>query len=118
MKNVNEKSKFIWIPRTIAIIFILFIAMFSLDVFEMGGSIFAKLIGFIIHSLPSIFMAIILAIFWNKPYKCGWVFLILGVLFTLGFRTFRAFDIFLLISFPPLLVGALFIVADKLKKKG
>ncbi len=118
MKGGKGTVKLILIPRLIAIAFILFLTLFSLDVFTEGGSIFKELVGFIIHSLPSLLMIAVLAFNWRNPHRCGLMFLAIGALFTLRFGTFRRLDTFVLISVPPLLVGGLFLLADKLQKKG
>ncbi|MDD2215266.1 MAG: hypothetical protein PHE41_01640 [Eubacteriales bacterium] len=112
-----DKSKFIWIPRILAIIFILFITLFSLDVFSMEGSIFLKIGAFLIHSIPSLVLAIILIISWKRPRLGGFIFIIIGIAFTIFFKTYYRLDIFLLISFPPMLVGILFFIADFLQRK-
>lgn len=118
IKNRKGTVKFIWIPRLIAIVFILFLMMFSFDVFAMEDTILEKVVGFIIHSLPSLLIIVILVLNWNNPFRSSLIFLILAVLFTLMFKTFRRIDTFIFISVPPLLVGLLFLLTNKLQKKG
>lgn len=91
--------------------------MFSFDVFDIDATILEKVVGFIIHSLPSLLMIVILVLNWNNPYRSGLIFLIFAVLFTFMFKTFRRIDTFILISVPPLLVGLLFLLANNLQKK-
>ena len=81
MQNSSAPSKFIWLPRILAILFLLFLMLFSFDVFEMPGSLLEKIGGFIIHSLPSIILAVILILFWNNPLRSGIAFLVYTVLF-------------------------------------
>lgn len=117
MRSSSNKSNFIWIPRVITIIFILFISLFALDVFSLEGSWWEKLAGFLYHLLPSFFLLIILITSRKNPLLSGVLFIVLGLIFTLRFQTYRHFLSFLLISLPPLIIGILFIYANYLQKK-
>ena len=68
-----------WIPRTLTIIFILFISMFALDVFGNGLGFFQVVFALIMHLIPSIVLILILVIFWNKDKVLGWMWIIFGV---------------------------------------
>lgn len=118
MANKKGRVKFIWIPRGIAIAFLLFLMLFSLDVFGSEGSIFLQIVGFIIHSLPSLLMLAILVLNWRNPYRCGLLFLVVAALFTLKYRAYQRIDTFILVSFLPVLIGVLFLWAHVLQKKG
>ena len=110
--------KFIWLPRILAILFLLFLMLFSLDVFDMPGSLLEKLGGFIIHSLPSIILAVILILFWTNPLRSGIAFILYGIIFTLVFRTLQqGLEIFLFLSVPIFLIGALFLAAHKMSTR-
>jgi len=78
-----QKKTWFWLPRIITIILILFITLFSLDVFGNGLSLFQVILAFIIHSLPSIILALILIIFWKKSRVLGWMWVGFGVLYFL-----------------------------------
>lgn len=112
-----DKHKFIWIPRILAIIFILFISVLSLDVFSMEDTFLRMVVGLFVHLLPFLFLLAMLIVFWKQPRYCGYVFLFLGIVFTLFFKTYLRVDVFLLISFPPLLIGVLFVVAHFRQKR-
>jgi len=106
-----------WAPRVLAILFILFLAVFSFDVFEGGFSLLA-LGGFFIHSLPSIVMAVALFFLWNRDKAAGVVFLIFWFLFIIFFSGLRGIffgeggveSAALIVSAPILVVGILFLV--------
>jgi hypothetical protein len=117
MMDRRSLAKFIWIPRALSMAFILFLMLFSLDVFGGEGNLFLKILGFVIHSLPSLIMLAILVLNWNKPLKCGWLFLAVGALFTLRYGTYNRADTFALISVPPFLVGALFLLTHMLQNR-
>lgn len=61
-------SRFIyWTPRLLGILFILFLGLFSLDVFDVNNeySFFETIIAFFIHNIPSIILLIILLFSWK-----------------------------------------------------
>ena len=115
-KNMNG-SKFLWIPRIIAIAFILFLMIFTFDVFSQNGTVLEKIGGFIVHALPSILMAFFLVLCWNRLLICGWVFIGVAVFFTFWFNTYAGVTNFLMITVPPLAVGLLFLAARQLRRK-
>ncbi len=104
-----RQSKIIyWAPRIAAIVIIFFISLFSLDVFEMGGTFLEQLGGFLIHSLPSIFMIVFLVFAWRRPV-IGFVgFLLAGIVFLRFVIPNANLGNFVLFSGPLLLVAALF----------
>jgi len=55
-----------WTPRVLSILFICFLTMFSLDVFEPGRSAGEIAIGLLMHNIPSIILTILLVISWKK----------------------------------------------------
>ncbi len=118
MKVQSIPSKFIWLPRILAILFLLFLLLFSLDVFDMPGSLLEKIGGFIIHSLPSIILAFILILFWNNPLRSGIAFLIYTVIFNLAFNIIlQGWDVFVYLSLPLLLISGLFLAAHRIQSR-
>ena len=108
---------FIWIPRVLAIVFIVFLTLFGLDVFSGDAPFLEKLGGFFIHSIPSMILLLILFISWKKPLIGGSLFILFSIAFALYFRTFRSLSTFLLLTFPFLLVGIFFVGLDLIAKK-
>lgn len=98
-----------WLPRAIAILFILFISVFSLDVFSGSGTVMEKAGGFLIHNIPTIILILALVFSWKNEKKGGYLFILLGLLFAFYFHAYQRMDTFLMISFPAILTGALFI---------
>jgi len=109
--------KLFWIPRVLAILFILFLSLFALDVFTGEVPFIQELGGFLIHLAPSYAMIIALIISWRKPLIGGIIFILLDLVFTFYFRTYQALPNFLIISFPLIVIGALFIIFHILDKK-
>lgn len=99
-----------WAPRIAAIMIIFFISLFSLDVFEMEGAPLELLGAFLIHSLPSIFLILLLVFAWRRPVVGFIAFLIAGLFFFRFVILGRDLGHFLLFSGPLLLISALFYI--------
>jgi hypothetical protein len=117
---------FFWLPRVICILAILFISMFALDAFAPGLTIWQQLIDFLIHLIPSFVLIALLIVAWKWEYIGGIIFTVLG----LGFSPFIYMQnynrnhsvglcllIVLMITFPFVVTGVLFILSHFLKKK-
>jgi hypothetical protein len=98
-----------WAPRLAAILIIVFVSLFSLDVFEMEASPLELLGGFLIHNIPSISMLVLLLFAWKRPVVGFVSFLVTTILFTIFFvRDVYSLPNLLLFVFPILLVAGLF----------
>lgn len=111
-----------WTPRILSIMFILFLALFSLDVFEPGMSIGQMLIGFFMHNIPSMVLAAVLIIAWKYEIVGGIAYILAGLLyiFMLFFR--NQFQLYMIswsltIAGPAFFIGALFLAGWFKKKK-
>ncbi|HWR99183.1 MAG TPA: hypothetical protein VN249_01135 [Prolixibacteraceae bacterium] len=124
MKNPAEW--FFWIPRILCILAILFISMFALDSFAPGLTIWEQIRDFLIHLIPTYILLAILIIAWKWEKTGGIILMISGLglspsVFLLNFhRTgsiWMALGIVLIINIPFVMVGALFVLSNYLKKK-
>lgn len=114
----KNKHPFIyWTPRILAILFILFLMVFSLDVFQPGLSSGQILLGLFMHNLPSLVLAIILWISWKYEIVGGISFLIAGLLHLIFSVTrgdvdpwYTSLLFSLILDGPAFLIGALFLV--------
>lgn len=78
----NKVGKFVfWTPRILSIIFIAFLALMSLDVFDMGLSFWETLVGLFIHNIPALILLAVLVIFWKREIVGGVVFILAGLLY-------------------------------------
>jgi len=102
------------LPRILAILYIAFISLFAFDVFEEGYGLLGTMLALFMHLIPSFILIACLVLAWKRPKIGGIVFMALGVVFTLFFRTYQRLDVFLIVSLPLLVVGALFIIAGRL----
>ncbi len=111
-----KTHKLFWIPRVLAILFILFLSIFALDVFEVEAPFIQKLVGFLVHLVPSFALIIALLVSWRKPLIGGTIFILMGLSFTFLFKTYQSLLTFSTISLPAIIIGALFIISQKIKR--
>ncbi len=99
-----------WVPRVIAILFILFLFVFSLDVFSSNGNAMQKAAGFLITNIPTAIFILLLLFTWKFEIFGGILFILAAVEFTMYFHTYKGMDRFLLISAPLFLSGIIFLI--------
>lgn len=115
-----------WVPRIICILAILFVSMFALDAFDPKLTLWQQFEGFFIHLIPTYILIIFLVIAWKWELVGGAILMV----FALGFVPFIfrhnyqmnhsvwiSLSVILLINFPFVITGALFILSYYLKKK-
>ncbi|MFH1331771.1 MAG: hypothetical protein ABIH63_00620 [archaeon] len=115
---------FHWAARVLAILVIVFLAMFSLDVFEEGFSLL-ELGGFFIHSIPSIFLLGALFVAWKREKVGGIIFLVLWFLFMVFLTVPRSLfvgkltveSVVFILPSPLFVVGILFLLSWYYKNK-
>jgi hypothetical protein len=121
-KKIN---KFIyWPPRILSILFILFLALFSLDVFDQKLTFWQAILGLFMHNIPSLVLLIVLLISWKYEIVGGIAYILAGLLYIVMIITNMAkskFEWYLLswtipIAGPAFLIGILFIVGWVKKK--
>jgi len=126
VKRVNGVGKGIyWTPRILSIIFILFIALFSLDVFGPGLTAGQIMLGLLIHNIPTFILIIILGFAWKYELVGGIAFILAGLAYiVLTLRTafingFQGYYIawILQISGIAFIIGVLWFVNWYKKKK-
>lgn len=114
-----------WTPRILAILLILFLSLFSLDIFDGNYGFWGTIVGLFMHNIPSLVLLIVLLISWKYEIVGGIVFILAGLLYigslatgkfsgpSLGWGIIQS----LIISGPAFLVGILFLVGWFKKKK-
>jgi len=118
----QKVSKFVyWTPRILSIVFILFLAMFSLDIFEGNYGFWGTILGLFMHNIPVLILTGVLIISWKYEIVGGIAFILAGLLYiaTLlisGFEWYMLLWI-LQISGIAFLVGILFLVNWYKKKR-
>ena len=124
MAKVN---KFIfWIPRILGIIFILFLAMFSLDVFDNSYTFWETIVGLFMHNIPALILLVVLIISWKYELVGAIIFILAGLfyigtlLITISMDSSPQWYMLvwsLIIAGPAFLIGILFLVGWSQKKK-
>ena len=115
-----------WTPRIICILAILFISVFAIDAFGPEKTLWQQFGDFLLHLVPSFVLIAVLIVAWKWEYIGGIIFIIIGFglsifVFILNYnRTHSAgtsLGEILIITFPFVVVGALFIISHYMKKK-
>jgi len=108
MKNSVKRILF-YTPRVLGILFILFVSLFALDIFDMGLDFWGTIVGLFMHLLPSIVMTIVLVLGWRWEWVGAAFFAAVGAWFL---RISTPGDVMYYIVFVgvPFLIAALFLV--------
>jgi len=114
-----------WAPRILAILLILFLAIFSLDIFDENLGFWGTILGLFMHNLPSLVLLVLLLISWRRDLFGAIAFGLAGtglavMVFTKN--SARQSGIFLLLlivilAMPALLTGGLFALGWRKKKQ-
>ncbi len=118
---------FHWLPRILCILAILFVSVFALDAFGPGLTIWQQLKAFFMHLTPSFILIGLLVVAWKWELTGGIIFTVIGlvmspVIFLHNYRVNhysigQSMSVILMISFPFVVVGVLFIISHFRKKK-
>lgn len=118
---------FHWLPRIICILAILFVSLFAADAFAPGLTIWQQLGAFLMHLIPSFVLLAFLIVAWKWELIGGIIFTVIGVglspfifLHNYNVNHFSVGEclfLLLMINFPFVVVGVLFMVSHYLKKK-
>lgn len=112
-----------WSPRILAILYMLFLAMFSLDIFEGNNGFWGTVLGLFMHNIPSLILLGVLLASWKHERFGAIVFTLAG----LGMATFIfllnrerqlgnfLFFLPLIMATPAFLVGGLFALSWRIK---
>jgi hypothetical protein len=106
--NKTLKQILFWTPRVAGILFILFLSLFALDIFELQLGFWGTILGLFMHLIPSILLTIALILAW----KWEWVGAVLFIGWAIWYVTMmRGFDwiAYVLIAGLPALIGLLFL---------
>ncbi len=75
-------SRFVyWTPRILSIIFICFLALFSLDVISPELSFWQIVAGLFVHNIPVFILLAVLLISWKYEIVGGIAFILAGILY-------------------------------------
>jgi tetrahydromethanopterin S-methyltransferase subunit E len=101
--------------------------MFALDAFSPELTIWQQIGGFLIHLIPSYILLAMLIAAWKWEYQGGIIFTVTGLAFCVSvfllnhnrnqFSVAQSTINALLVAFPFVIVGVLFIVSHQMKKR-
>ena len=111
-----------WAPRVLAILFIAFLALFSLDVFDGTSGFWSIFLGLLIHNLPTLLLILVLVIAWRYELFGGIVFILAALGYALMIvwgesAWYQEILWGLPIIVPALAVGILFILCWNTRRK-
>ena len=103
-----------WLPRILAIIYILFLALFAFDILEVGRSPVEIFVGLLMHLIPNFILTFILLVAWKWNKLSGLLFIFLAGLMFYFFG--NPFWVNVSLFGPLVLIGVLFIANGKYLK--
>jgi len=120
----NQTGKLIyWTPRILSILFILFLAMFSLDVFDSPNQSAGDIaLGLLMHNIPALILLAVLIISWKHEIVGGVLFILAGIAY-IAVSAFNQLEWYLVISWglqisgPAFLIGILFLINWRRRKQ-
>jgi hypothetical protein len=104
------KRLLFWTPRILCILFAAFVSIFALDVFGAGAGFWRTLLAFTMHMIPTGILILVLAVSWRWEWIGGIIFPALGVCYIAWAWGRFHWSVYLVISGPLLVVGALFLI--------
>lgn len=104
-----------WVPRILAVMLILFLAIFSLDVITPDATIWQILAGMFIHNIPVFALIAVLIVSWRYEWVGGVVFILAGLAYIAltasnQIPRYQAISWSMILAGPAILVGVLFLV--------
>lgn len=115
---VDKVNKFVyWAPRILSILFILFLALMSLDVFEGNNSFWETVLELLLHNIPTFILLVVLLISWKYEIVGGIAFIMAGLAHLVSSVVrvdadpwYVSFLTSLIIDVPAFFIGILFLV--------
>ncbi len=116
-------NKFIyWAPRILSILFVLFLMMFSLDIFDGNYGFWGTILGLFMHNIPALILLAVVIISWKRELVGAIAFILAGLLyicltiFNRDIPWYLALSWSMTIAGPALLVGILFFIGWRKKR--
>lgn len=99
-----------WIPRILNILAILFMMLFSLDVFDGPEPLSKQLLGFLIHNIPAFILGAVLFVAWKYELLGGILIIVLAAVASWFFMSRSHSFASLIVTGPFFLAGLLFLL--------
>jgi len=106
--NKTIKQTLFWTPRVAGILFVLFLSLFALDVFDMKLGFWGTLFALLIHLIPSILLALAIALAWKWEWIGALLFIGWAIWYVLTTHDFPL-SVYLIIAGIPAVIGLFFL---------
>jgi len=106
--NKSLQQFLYWTPRIAGILFILFLSLFALDVFEMGLGFWGTLLALFMHLIPSLVLTAGVILGWRWEWVGAALFMGWAAWYVVSARGF-GWSVYLLIAGIPTIIGLLFL---------
>jgi hypothetical protein len=106
--NKTLKQILFWTPRIAGILFVLFISLFALDIFDAKLSFWETVVGLFMHLIPSILLTIAIIIAWKREWFGALLFIGWAVWYVAFMRGFD-WIAYALIAGLPTVIGLFFL---------
>lgn len=107
--NKTLKQILYWTPRIAGILFILFISLFALDIFDMNLNFWEIIVALFMHLIPSILLAIVLALAWRWEWVGALIFAGWSIFYVSTAHGFH-WSVYAIIAGIPLVIGIFFLL--------
>ncbi|HNS34406.1 MAG TPA: hypothetical protein PKG83_04310 [bacterium] len=113
--NIKTKKIILWLPRILGIVFVLFLALFSLDVFDGTNGFWLTVVALFMHNIPSLALLVVILLSWRYPLVGAIVFGLAGlayvVMVAVNQSWYIAISWSLIIAGPAILIAVLFFLS-------
>jgi hypothetical protein len=88
-----------------------FLALFSLDVFDVKRGFVQTALSLLIHNIPSLLVLLVLTLAWHKEWTGAVIFPLFGLFYLFATKGKEHWSAYILITGPLILAGLLFLLA-------
>jgi hypothetical protein len=104
------KRVLFWTPRILGVLFVAFISLFALDVFESHQGFRETALALAMHLIPSAVLLLCLVLSWRWEWIGAAIFTALGVFYLVAFGGRFHWSAYAAISGPLFVLGLLFLI--------
>lgn len=106
----------LWMPRVLAIVLAVFLAMFAMDVYFEGMGFWETSGAFVERLIPSLCVIAILAVGWRRDGLAAIGFVVLAIAYCVAFSAWKHLPESLTLTLPPLGISLAFYARMRLLK--
>ncbi|MCL5666558.1 MAG: hypothetical protein M1383_02210 [Patescibacteria group bacterium] len=110
-----KQPKIFWLPRATGILFVLFLSLFALDVFE-GSSGWGTVAALLVHLLPALVLLAAIIISWKHAWTGAAAFFAFAACYVFLAGLHRPWQWYAFIPFPAVVIGIFFLADNRAAK--